>query len=181
MKLCYHCMQQLPNVIPEYRLQSAEEFMEALDGKFFIPVYEPEWILPPEEKKGIRGKFAGLPAAAKAALCAACICVIGGAAFSAAAAIKNAGTAATLDSNVVVMQDLRNKSREEALEFIDKLNEDNPGWDIKVEEENPVFDLTKTRGTVCTQSVDPGTVLFDPDKEVQTEVAQGLMLTARGT
>lgn len=41
------------NVRPEYRLQSADEFMEALDGRDFVPVYEPEWILPAvEEKKG---------------------------------------------------------------------------------------------------------------------------------
>ncbi|MDO4165993.1 MAG: serine/threonine-protein kinase [Eubacteriales bacterium] len=35
---------------PEYRLQSADEFMEALDGSDFQPVYEPEWILPQEEE-----------------------------------------------------------------------------------------------------------------------------------
>lgn len=36
---------------PEYRLQSADEFMEALGGKDFMPVYEPEWILPKEEEE----------------------------------------------------------------------------------------------------------------------------------
>ena len=46
------------NVMPQYRLQSADEFMEALDGKYFVPVYEPEWILPPvEEKKSLWEKF----------------------------------------------------------------------------------------------------------------------------
>lgn len=35
---------------PEYRLQTVDEFMEALDGKDFQPVYEPEWILPQEEE-----------------------------------------------------------------------------------------------------------------------------------
>ena len=162
------------NVIPEYRLQSAEEFMEALDGKFFIPVYEPEWILPPEEKKGIRGKFAGLPTAAKAALCAACICVIGGVAFSAAAAIKNAGTAATLDSNVVVMQDLRNKSREEAEDYIGKLSLSHPGWKIQLDMTDSVFDLTKENGTVCEQSVAPGAILYEPGRELLDEKAGGL-------
>lgn len=34
------------NVQPQYRLQSAQEFMEALEGEDFLPVYEPEWILP---------------------------------------------------------------------------------------------------------------------------------------
>lgn len=35
---------------PQYRLQSADEFMEALGGQDFVPVYEPEWILPQEEE-----------------------------------------------------------------------------------------------------------------------------------
>lgn len=34
------------NLAPQYRLQSAENFMEALEGLRFVPVYEPEWILP---------------------------------------------------------------------------------------------------------------------------------------
>lgn len=38
------------NIQPQYRLQSAEEFMEALDGTDFVPVYEPEWILPEVEE-----------------------------------------------------------------------------------------------------------------------------------
>lgn len=37
-------------IAPEYRLQSAGEFMEALGGRDFVPVYEPEWILPKEEE-----------------------------------------------------------------------------------------------------------------------------------
>ncbi len=36
---------------PEYRLQTVDEYMEALDGKDFQPVYEPEWILPQEEEQ----------------------------------------------------------------------------------------------------------------------------------
>ena len=34
------------NIQPLFRLQSADDFMEALEGKDFVPVYEPEWILP---------------------------------------------------------------------------------------------------------------------------------------
>lgn len=34
------------NLQPEFRLQSAQEFMEALDGTEFVPIYEPKWILP---------------------------------------------------------------------------------------------------------------------------------------
>lgn len=60
------------NVKPEYRLQSAEEFMEVLDGTNFVPVYEPEWILPPvEEKKPMN-------MASKVAICIVAICVLFG-------------------------------------------------------------------------------------------------------
>lgn len=38
------------SIQPKYRLQSAGEFMEALDGLDFEPVYEPEWILPEIEE-----------------------------------------------------------------------------------------------------------------------------------
>lgn len=38
------------SIQPQYRLQSAGEFMEALDGVDFEPVYEPEWILPEIEE-----------------------------------------------------------------------------------------------------------------------------------
>jgi len=38
------------NIQPQYRLQSAQEFMEALDGADFEPVYEREWILPKIEE-----------------------------------------------------------------------------------------------------------------------------------
>ena len=36
---------------PQRRLQSAQDFMEALDGTNFVPVYEPEWILPKIEEQ----------------------------------------------------------------------------------------------------------------------------------
>ncbi len=39
------------SIQPENRLQSADEFMEALDGQDFVPIYEPEWILPKEKGK----------------------------------------------------------------------------------------------------------------------------------
>lgn len=41
------------NLQPKFRLQSAEEFMEALEGKYFEPVYEPEWILPEQEEESL--------------------------------------------------------------------------------------------------------------------------------
>ena len=50
------------NVKPEYRLQSADDFMEVLDGTDFVPVYEPDWILPPVKEQG---RFSGLPVGIK--------------------------------------------------------------------------------------------------------------------
>lgn len=156
------------NVTPEYRLQSAQEFMEALDGQYFIPVDEPEWILPPvEEKKSIVAKFASLPMAARVAACFAGIFIIGGAIFATLTVVRNTKNAVALDSKLVVMQDLQNKSGEEAAAYIDKLNREHLKWDIQFETEDSVFDLTKENGTVCSQSIASGTTLYDPEKEVQ--------------
>lgn len=73
---------------PQYRLQSAQDFMEALDGANFIPVYEPEWILPdieeqPETLFGrIRHKISSLNVVAKAGLLVALLAlIIGGVIF----------------------------------------------------------------------------------------------------
>lgn len=67
------------NVQPMYRLQSADEFMEALEGKDFEPVYEPEWILPEikEPKEGVIEKLVNLSLPAKAAICFGVICLLG--------------------------------------------------------------------------------------------------------
>lgn len=43
------------NLQPQFRLQSAQEFMDALDGGDFQPVYEPEWILPEIEEIDSKG------------------------------------------------------------------------------------------------------------------------------
>ncbi|MBC8557461.1 protein kinase domain-containing protein [Jutongia hominis] len=72
------------SIQPQFRLQSAQEFMEALDGADFEPVYEPEWILPDdmkESEKGIKAlgkKIASLPVAAKAGIVVAVIALAGG-------------------------------------------------------------------------------------------------------
>lgn len=68
------------NIRPEFRLQSAEEFMEALDGTSFVPVYEREWILPPEaiSHSSKFGKLASLPTGIKVVICFLVLCLIGG-------------------------------------------------------------------------------------------------------
>lgn len=58
------------NLRPEYRLQSAQEFMEVLGGADFVPVYEPRWILPEtEEKQESRQNSSGFSPAQKTFLC----------------------------------------------------------------------------------------------------------------
>ena len=169
------------NVEPEYRLQSAEEFMEALDGKFFLPVYEPEWILPKiAEKKGLGGRIGSLPVAAKAAICFGCICLVACAAFGVRHMVRRAGEAAVLDSKVVVMQDLQGKPEEEVTAYVASLNRAHPGWEIGLDMTETVFDLTKASGTVYAQSVEAGTVLYDPEKEEQGMEAEGLTCDADG-
>ena len=58
------------NLKPEHRLQSAEEFMQVLDGANFVPVYEPKWILAEtEEKQESRQNPSGSSPALKAVIC----------------------------------------------------------------------------------------------------------------
>ena len=160
------------NIQPEYRLQSAEEFMEALGGGDFVPVYEPEWILPPvKEKKGIFARFGGLTVGAKVAACCAFLVLAGGAAFAVTVISENMKEIAVAQT-AVVMEDLQGKPAEEAASYLDKLNR-RYGWDIRLETENTVFDLTRANGTVQSQSIPPGTALYDPDREKQ-EAVEGL-------
>lgn len=72
------------NVQPKFRLQSAEEFMEALEGKYFEPVYEPEWILPEteEEKSSVVNRLGErlqkLPSVVKVGVLVGLLLLIGG-------------------------------------------------------------------------------------------------------
>lgn len=169
------------NIRPEYRLQSAEQFMESLDGRFFIPVYEPEWILPPvKEKVSVFKKIASLPVAAKAALCLGCICLVGATVLGISVAVRSTENAEALDSRVTVMMDLRDKSVEEAAAYIDRLNIEHPRWDIKMKIEDTVFDLTKESGIVCAQSIAPGTVLYESGQENVSGTVEGLKCDEKG-
>ncbi len=102
------------NLQPRYRLQSADEFMEALDGKNFVPVYEPEWILPPVEEKS---SFSRMPIAARIGIVLASICVVLGVIFGGAAIISStlAGEKHdTLSGSDEILTDLTGKTVEEA-------------------------------------------------------------------
>ena len=148
------------NVMPEYRLQSAEEFMEALDGKFFIPVYEPTWILPKEKPKGIKAKIGALPVGAKVALCLLGIALIGGTGIGVMSTFNNQTQTSMANVQQVLMVDLKGKTREEANKEIEKLNQDY-GWDLKLDAKTTIFDLTREVGSIFDQSIPAGTVLYD--------------------
>lgn len=76
------------NIQPQFRLQCAEDFMEALDGKNFVPVYEPEWILPKvkddQDTVGnrLKQKFMAMAAWQRAAILAGSMAVCAGAVFA---------------------------------------------------------------------------------------------------
>lgn len=103
------------SVQPENRFQSAEEFMAALDGLDFTPIYEPEWILPKEKERK-------MPAVVKVLLILAILAGIGGGVAGGIyltrppEKIQNSfGT-----KNVTIMPQLVGLSKEEAVK---KLNE----------------------------------------------------------
>lgn len=65
------------NVMPQYRLQNAQDFMEALDGRDFVPVYEPDWILPEvEERSGFMRKLQQLPLWKRAVLASGAVVAV---------------------------------------------------------------------------------------------------------
>lgn len=70
------------NLEPQYRLESAGEFMEALDGADFVPVDEPEWILPEVQEKTairqIKGKIMHMPVWKKVVAVVVVLLLVGG-------------------------------------------------------------------------------------------------------
>ncbi len=147
------------NVRPEHRLQSADEFMEALDGRDFIPVYEPRWILPQEEKgTGLFRKISRLPVVAKAGICFAGICLIFGIVLGISktgyqSMQRAEGKSSTLEDGAIRLPDYTGMSAEEAQDHVHKLNRQN-GWNITLDTSRHIFDPDeKNNGTICSQSV----------------------------
>lgn len=157
------------NVQPEYRLQSADEFMEALDGKYYIPVYEPEWILPPMEEKQETGK------GRKAGFCLggiglAVLMALGISRFTGRGA-QQAGLA----DEAVIMNDLTGMTEDEAAASIEALEEkarqEGIILDLGFKVEGYVFDPDKDKnGTVVSQTIKPSFVFYDPGAESQKKL-----------
>lgn len=83
------------SVQPQNRLQNAADFMEALDGSSFVPVYEPEWILPHIEEgentvfDKLRKKIGAMAAWQKAAVLVGTLAVVVGISAAGASAVTN--------------------------------------------------------------------------------------------
>ena len=156
------------NVYQKERTPSAEIFLKELssDNVKRIKV---------KQRKNKTGKF---PVWAKALVAVlACVVIAGG---GYVIHRMSGQSPDALDSKVIVMQDFRNKSKEDAEAYVKKLNEEHSDWDIRLNTDAFVFDRTKEHDSIASQSIEPGAVLYDPDKETQEEAAEGLSYDDKG-
>ncbi len=138
------------NVYQEERTPSAEVFLKELNSRNVQRIKV-------KKRKNKTGKF---PVWAKCMVAGLfCVVVVGGVVLYNRMS-KNA--VGTIDSNSVAFNDLRGMKVEEAEKYISSLNKEN-NWDIKIDTENYIFDLNADDGTICNQSIEPSTVLSDPD------------------
>lgn len=156
------------NVYQNDRTQTADVFLKELssDNVKRIKV---------KQRKNKTGKF---PVWAKVLVAGlACVVIAGG--VYVIHRISGQSSDA-LGSKAIVMQDFRNKTEEDVREYVENLNKEHSGWDIQIDAQDFIFDLNKENGAVYAQSVAPGTVLYDPDKNVQEAAAGGLSYDSEG-
>lgn len=154
------------NVQPEFRLQSAEEFMEALEGRNFVPVYEREWILPPEAvaESGRGGKLSSLSTGAKAALCLLVLCLIGGGAAGITVlthqkkAVQSSGDAV----GQIIVGNCIGKQEGDAVKLLQ-----NQGF-INIAETVYEYNPEIAVGTVTRQNIAPGESAGEGDEIILT-------------
>ncbi|MCM1245131.1 MAG: serine/threonine-protein kinase [Roseburia sp.] len=143
------------NIEPKYRLQSAGEFMEALDGLAFVPVYEPEWILPPEPKE--RGR---LSTGKKALIVLLLICLLGGGIGAGVVLFgqRNQAVHGIQDATErFAMPDCSVMDREEAVQYFQEKN-----IPVAIHEE---YSENVGQGGFISQSVEKGTLLSEGEPE----------------
>lgn len=149
------------NLHPEYRLQTADQFMEALGGSRFVPVYEPEWILPKiEDNNTASKKLKGLPLSAKIALGASTVIAAAGLIF-AVYVYKDTKDATVAVANNAIIQDLSGKTLDEAESYINNLNKQ---FDLNLEIVGDTYVYNSSQeqeGVIKGQSVPVGTDLQD--------------------
>lgn len=160
------------NVRPEYRLQCADELMEALDGQYFTPVYDKEWIFPAvvEEKQGFFHRFSALPMAARVAVCLGTICLVGAMVAGGVAIAKNRqnkglGIQSGVSRGMIRLEDYTGQNYEEVLSLLQQEGLQNIA--------DPVYDYnTAPEGTVIGQSV-PASAEIAMEETVSFTVSGG--------
>lgn len=159
------------NVMPQYRLQSAQDFMEALDGQNFVPVYEPEWILPEvEEKETLGTRLHKMSPWKKVLAIAGLVLVIGTAAFGTVTAISTMRT--EKKEKVYSAEDMlpqyESKTETEAIEDLKKYS--------LTPEITYQYNLDRTENTVIEMQPSAGTQISSIDS-VQLTVESSQKLT----
>ncbi len=152
------------NVQPKFRLQSADEFMEALDGNNFVPIYEPEWILPPVEEKK---RFSTLPIGTRIGIAFASTILIAGIVVGGIFAFGNDDRKSTLvvDGRETTLADLVGKDEEEAVSELTQ---------IGIDDYSIVYEFSeKPEGAVISQSINAGTITVDDNTNILLTVSGG--------
>ncbi len=156
------------NVYQDERTQSADVFLKELNSESVKRIKV-------KQRKNKTGKF---PVWAKVLVAGlACVVVAGGAYV---VYHMSGQSSDALGSKAIVMQDFRNKTEDDVREYVENLNKEHSGWDIQIDTQDFIFDLNKENGTVYAQSVAPGAVLYDPDKENQEAEIEGLSYDNEG-
>lgn len=140
------------NVYQEERTPSAEVFLKELNSQTVKRIKV-------KKRKNKTGKF---PVWAKCLVAGLfCVVIVGGIVLYNR---MSEGEVETITSTSVALKDLTDMKVEEAEKYINQeLNAKN-GWNIQLDTENYIFDLNEeNNGRICNQSVEPSTVLSDPE------------------
>lgn len=164
------------NVNAKFRLQNADELIEALDGKEFVPVQEIQEIRDFEPKEKLTDRIWNLLKKKKIAAvlsgCAVVVVVLAGVLLFGHGSSDDEMQA----SSVIVMPDLSHMTIEEAQKELDSLQEEAEKQGISVEIQaieanNTEFVLDESKhGTIANQNIETGTVLYDESKETQQKI-----------
>lgn len=158
------------NIQPQYRLQNADEFMEALGGRQFVPVYEPRWILPPAppEQSGFMRKLSSMRTGTRIAVLFLILCLIGGGSAGVWLLTKQEKSEQAVMSDRLYMRmpDCKGRTLDEAVQLMENEGIKNIA--------DPIYEYStaEEEGTVLNQSVAMGSSVA-ADQEVQLTVSGG--------
>ena len=163
------------NVRPEYRLQSADDLMEALDGKDFVPTQEEEETVIIEDKPRFIDRIRALSRSKKIGIAAGGTSVLLLMVLLGVLLPGHGTSDEGMQTNgLLVMSDFSGLTIKEAQMEMDELQEEAQKrgvyLDIEVKKKNTVFDPDQKEGTIASQNIKSHTVLYDPEAEIQGTV-----------